>query len=73
MATIGRNKAVADVKSFTLGGFFAWITWLGVHLFFLVGVRNRLVVFLNWVYNYFNFDRAARVIIRPYQKKASKL
>lgn len=69
MATIGRNKAVADVKSFTLGGFLAWITWLGVHLYFLVGVRNRLVVFLNWIYNYFNFDRAARLIIRPYQKK----
>ncbi|WP_298955897.1 NAD(P)/FAD-dependent oxidoreductase [uncultured Nonlabens sp.] len=69
MATIGRNKAVADVKSFTLGGFLAWITWLAVHLYFLVGVRNRLVVFLNWIYNYFNFDRAARVIIRPYQKK----
>lgn len=69
MATIGRNKAVADVKNFTLGGFLAWITWLGVHLYFLVGVRNRLVVFLNWIYNYFNFDRAARVIIRPYQKK----
>lgn len=69
MATIGRNKAVADVKSFTLGGFLAWITWLAVHLYFLVGVRNRLIVFLNWVYNYFNFDRAARLIIRPYQKK----
>lgn len=69
MATIGRNKAVADVKSFTLGGFLAWITWLGVHLYFLVGVRNRLVVFLNWIYNYFNFDRAARLIIRPYKKE----
>jgi NADH dehydrogenase len=69
MATIGRNKAVADVKSFTLGGFLAWITWLGVHLYFLVGVRNRLVVFLNWIYNYFNFDRAARLIIRPYRKE----
>lgn len=68
MATIGRNKAVADVKSFTLGGFIAWITWLAVHLYFLVGVRNRLVVFLNWIYNYFNFDRAARLIIRPYKK-----
>jgi NADH dehydrogenase len=75
MATIGRNKAVADIKGITLGGFFAWITWLAVHLYFLVGVRNRLVVFLNWIYNYFNFDRAARVIIRPYQKtqKASEL
>ncbi|MFT4839002.1 MAG: NADH dehydrogenase [Nonlabens sp.] len=69
MATIGRNKAVADVKSFTLGGFLAWIIWMAVHLYFLVGVRNRLIVFLNWVYNYFNFDRAARLIIRPYQKK----
>ena len=69
MATIGRNKAVADVKGMTLGGFLAWITWLAVHLYFLVGVRNRLVVFLNWIYNYFNFDRAARVIIRPFQKK----
>jgi NADH dehydrogenase len=69
MATIGRNKAVADVKGMTLGGFLAWITWLAVHLYFLVGVRNRLIVFLNWVYNYFNFDRAARVIIRPFQKK----
>ncbi|WP_124980028.1 NAD(P)/FAD-dependent oxidoreductase [Nonlabens xiamenensis] len=69
MATIGRNKAVADVGKFTLGGALAWFTWLGVHLYFLVGVRNRLVVFLNWTYNYFNFDRAARLIIRPYQKK----
>lgn len=68
MATVGRNKAVADVKSFTLRGFLAWITWLAVHLYFLVGVRNRIVVFLNWIYNYFNFDRAARVIIRPYKK-----
>ncbi|WP_213522198.1 NAD(P)/FAD-dependent oxidoreductase [Nonlabens sp.] len=69
MATIGRNKAVADIKSVTLGGFLAWMAWLGVHLYFLVGVRNRLVVFLNWVYSYFNFDRAARLIMRPYQKK----
>ncbi|OUS21409.1 FAD-dependent oxidoreductase [Nonlabens dokdonensis] len=68
MATIGRNRAVADIKSYTLGGFLAWIAWLGVHLYFLVGVRNRLVVFLNWIYNYFNFDRAARLIIRPYKK-----
>ncbi|AGC78697.1 NADH dehydrogenase [Nonlabens dokdonensis] len=69
MATIGRNRAVADIKSYTLGGFLAWISWLGVHLYFLVGVRNRLVVFLNWIYNYFNYDRAARLIIRPYKRK----
>jgi NADH dehydrogenase len=69
MATIGRNKAVADVKGITLGGSLAWLTWLGVHLYFLVGVRNRIVVFLNWTYNYFNFDRAARLIIRPFNRK----
>ncbi len=68
MATVGRNKAVADIGSFTLGGFPAWFAWLAVHLYFLVGVRNRIVVFLNWTYNYFNFDRAARLIIRPYKK-----
>ncbi|BAO56765.1 NAD(P)/FAD-dependent oxidoreductase [Nonlabens marinus] len=68
MATVGRNRAVADIGKFTLGGFMAWFAWLGVHLYFLVGVRNRIVVFLNWTYNYFNFDRAARLIIRPYKK-----
>ncbi|AZQ44716.1 NAD(P)/FAD-dependent oxidoreductase [Nonlabens ponticola] len=71
MATVGRNRAVADIKGFTLGGFWAWFAWLGVHLYFLVGVRNRIVVFLNWIYNYFNFDRAARLIIRPYKKETT--
>lgn len=69
MATVGRNRAVADIGKYTLGGFPAWFAWLGVHLYFLVGVRNRIVVFLNWTYNYFNFDRAARLIIRPYHKR----
>jgi NADH dehydrogenase len=72
MATVGRNRAVADIGKFTLGGFLAWFAWLGVHLYFLVGVRNRIVVFLNWIYNYFNFDRAARLIIRPYKKSNQK-
>jgi NADH dehydrogenase len=72
MATVGRNRAVADIGKFTLGGFLAWFAWLAVHLYFLVGVRNRIVVFLNWIYNYFNFDRAARLIIRPYKKSNQK-
>jgi len=72
MATVGRNRAVADIGKFTLGGFLAWFAWLAVHLYFLVGVRNRIVVFLNWTYNYFNFDRAARLIIRPYKKSNHK-
>ncbi|MGO2357549.1 NAD(P)/FAD-dependent oxidoreductase [Mesonia sp.] len=67
MATIGRNKAVVDLKRSTFGGFFAWFIWMFVHLWFLVGFRNRIVTFFNWTYNYINFDRAARLIIRPFR------
>ncbi|WOD44013.1 NAD(P)/FAD-dependent oxidoreductase [Hwangdonia lutea] len=69
MATIGRNKAVVDLKRFKFQGVFAWYIWMFVHLFFLIGFRNRMVVFVNWVYNYVRFDREARLIIRPYKKK----
>ena len=69
MATIGRNKAVVDLPNFKFQGVFAWFVWMFVHLFSLVGFRNRTVVFINWVYNYIRFDREARLIIRPYKKK----
>ncbi|TGV03319.1 NAD(P)/FAD-dependent oxidoreductase [Flavivirga rizhaonensis] len=69
MATIGRNKAVVDLKRFKFQGVFAWYVWMFVHLFFLIGFRNRMVVFINWVYNYVRFDREARLIIRPFKKK----
>ena len=68
MATIGRNKAVVDLKHYKFQGVFAWFVWMFVHLFFLIGFRNRMVVFVNWVYNYIRFDREARLIIRPYQR-----
>ncbi|TBV25863.1 NAD(P)/FAD-dependent oxidoreductase [Meridianimaribacter sp. CL38] len=68
MATVGRNKAVVDLESFKFQGVFAWFVWMFVHLFFLIGFRNRAVVFINWVYNYIRFDREARLIIRPYKK-----
>ncbi len=68
MATIGRNKAVVDLKRFKFQGIFAWYVWMFVHLFFLIGFRNRMVVFINWVYNYVRFDREARLIIRPFKK-----
>ncbi|GAA4270018.1 NAD(P)/FAD-dependent oxidoreductase [Hyunsoonleella aestuarii] len=68
MATIGRNKAVVDLKNFKFQGVFAWYVWMFVHLFFLIGFRNRMVVFVNWVYNYVRFDREARLIIRPFKK-----
>ncbi|WP_298500482.1 NAD(P)/FAD-dependent oxidoreductase [uncultured Algibacter sp.] len=69
MATIGRNKAVVDLKNFKFQGVFAWYVWMFVHLFFLIGFRNRMVVFVNWVYNYIRFDREARLIIRPFKNK----
>lgn len=69
MATIGRNKAVVDLKSFSFQGVFAWYVWMFVHLFFLIGFRNRMVVFVNWVYNYVRFDREARLIIRPFKNR----
>jgi NADH dehydrogenase len=68
MATIGRNKAVVDLKAFKFGGFFAWFIWMFVHLMSLVGFRNRVIVFFNWTYNYINFDKAARLIIRPFKR-----
>jgi NADH dehydrogenase len=69
MATVGRNKAVVDLKHYKFAGFFAWFVWMFVHLMSLVGFRNRVIVFFNWTYNYINFDKAARLIIRPYNKK----
>ncbi len=65
MATIGRNKAVVDLPKFSFAGFFAWIVWLFVHLYALIGTRNKVVVFFNWVWNYFTYDQALRLIIRP--------
>jgi NADH dehydrogenase len=70
MATIGRNKAVVDLPHYHFSGVFAWFVWMFVHLFSLIGFKNKAVVFLNWVYNYIRFDREGRLIIRPFKKKS---
>ncbi|MCX6171436.1 MAG: NAD(P)/FAD-dependent oxidoreductase [Flavobacterium sp.] len=70
MATIGRNLAVVDLPNYHFSGVFAWFVWMFVHLFSLIGFKNKAVVFLNWVYNYIWFDREGRLIIRPYKKKS---
>lgn len=62
MATIGRSAAVAQVGALELTGYPAWLAWLGVHLVFLVGFRNRLAVLLQWAYSYFTYKRGARII-----------
>jgi len=69
MATIGRNRAVADIGKRRLTGYFAWLMWLFVHLFAIVGVKNKIFVFLNWIWNYFTYDQSLRLIIKPYQRE----
>ncbi len=68
MATIGRNKAVADLPGFSTRGRFAWLIWMFIHLMNLVGFRNRVVVFINWLWNYISYDRAIRLVIRPFKR-----
>lgn len=66
MATVGRNKAVVDLKNFRFQGFFAWLVWMFVHLLSLIGFRNKVFVFINWFVSYFSYDKSNRLIIaRP--------
>jgi NADH dehydrogenase len=69
MATIGRNKAVADLKLVHLSGIPAWLAWLFVHIIFLVGFRNRLAVLFQWAWAYFTFNKGARLITRNFQSE----
>jgi NADH:ubiquinone reductase (H+-translocating) len=62
MATIGRSAAVAWIGRLHFSGWFAWLTWLYVHLIFLIGFRNKLAVLLEWTYSYFTYKRGARIV-----------
>jgi NADH dehydrogenase len=62
MATIGRNRAVADFGWATLAGFPAWLLWVFIHIMYLIGFRNRAIVLLQWAYAYFTFQRGVRLI-----------
>jgi NADH dehydrogenase len=62
LATVGRARAIAQLDGVHLSGFVAWVTWLIVHIWYLIGFRNRLVVMLNWAWTYLTFHRGARVI-----------
>lgn len=61
IAVIGRGQAVADIGKLHFGGFFAWLTWAFVHIFFLIGFRNRVIVFIEWAWAYITFQRGSRV------------
>ena len=65
LATIGRNAAVADLGKFKFGGVVAWWLWLLIHIFTIVGTRNRVSVFIDWAWSYFNYDVSLRLLIRP--------
>jgi len=64
MATVGRNRAVVDLPTFSFQGFMAWAVWLLVHLFAILGTKNKVFVFLNWVWNYLTYDQSLRLIIK---------
>ena len=69
MATIGRNAAVVDLAFWKFSGLFAWVVWMFVHLMLLVSFRNRAVVFINWVWSYFSYDKGTRLILPKFKKK----
>ncbi len=68
MATIGKNKAVVDLPFLHISGIFAWFIWMFIHLIALIGFRNRLVILTDWIWNYLTYDKALRLIIRPYKR-----
>jgi len=72
MATIGRNKAVVDLPKWKFAGWFAWIVWMFVHLVSLVGFRNKMVALMNWIVQYFQYNKSVRLIIRPYKGKKER-
>ncbi len=63
LATIGRSKAVADFGWIRFSGFFAWLLWVFVHIYFLIGFKNRFIVLLEWIFAYFTYQKSARLIV----------
>ena len=63
MATIGRNRAVVDMGRIHVGGLVAWLMWMFVHLMSLLGMRNRVIVLINWIWCYFTFNTSLRLLI----------
>lgn len=74
MATVGRNLAVVDIPKpkLHLNGFFAWFIWMSLHLFLILGVKNRIMTFINWIYNYFTYDQNLRLIFKEFYRPKEK-
>lgn len=69
MATIGRNNAIVELKKIRFSGFPAWAIWLFIHLMSIVGVKNKLFIFMDWMWSYFTYDPSLRLIIKPLKRK----
>jgi NADH:ubiquinone reductase (H+-translocating) len=65
MATVGKNLAVVELPYARFQGVFAWFVWMFVHLMSIIGVRNKLMIFMNWTWKYFTYDQSTRLIMRP--------
>lgn len=65
MATVGKNRAVADLPRQSFSGFVAWVAWMAIHLLSLLGMRNKVTVLLNWIWNYFTYSSSLRLLLRP--------
>jgi len=72
MATVGRHKAVVDMKGIRFQGFFAWYVWMFVHLMSIVGFKNKVFTFFSWMWSYFTFDRSNRLIIGRGEEKINQ-
>lgn len=69
MATIGRNAAVLEIKNFRMSGFFAWVIWLFIHLMSILGVKNKLIVMLDWTWSYFTYDQSLRLLFKVQNRR----
>ncbi|MBV6438635.1 MAG: NAD(P)/FAD-dependent oxidoreductase [Haliscomenobacteraceae bacterium CHB4] len=72
MATVGRHRAVVDLPFWRFQGAFAWFVWLFVHLFSILGMKNKLFIFLNWVWNYATYDQSLRLVIKPWRRDKTR-
>lgn len=73
MATVGHNLAVAEIGKIKLKGFMAWAIWMLIHLLAIIGIKNRLIILLNWTWQYFTYDPSLRLIIKPKEQSKEKI
>ncbi len=68
MATVGRNLAVVEMGKLKIKGFIAWVIWMLVHLMSIIGIKNKLLILINWIWHYITYDQSLRLIIKPSEK-----